>query len=105
MRRMDDGTYALIRRAIHERRQVLARFDGRPRGFCPHAIGTRDGRPCALVFQFEGYSSRGLPPGGDWRCLDLDRLSEASLHDGPWHTKEHSQRQHCVDEVDLSIVA
>lgn len=98
------ATYDLIRQAIGERRPVEARFEGHPRRFCPHAIGTRDGHPRALVFQFAGHSSRGLPPEGDWRCLAIDRLTEVSLQDGPWHTREHSQPQHCIDEVDLSLV-
>jgi hypothetical protein len=101
---MDDA-YDLICRAIVERKQVQALFDGRPRRFCPHAIGHRDGQPRALCFQFDGYSSRGLPRGGDWRCLALDRLTEISLHDGPWHTREHSRAQHCIETVDLSMLA
>ena len=99
-----DDAYELLRRAILERRQVEARFDGRPRRFCPHAIGRRDGRPRALVFQVAGHSSRGLPAGGDWRCLAVDRLTEVSLRDGPWRSREHSQPQHGIDEVALSIV-
>jgi hypothetical protein len=99
------GTYELIRQAIAERKQVHACFDGRARQLCPHAIGWRAGQPRALFFQFDGYSSRGLEPGGDWRCLALDRLTDVSLHEGAWHTREHSQPQHCIDDVDLSIVA
>lgn len=97
--------YELIRAAIVARRQVHANFDGRPRQLCPHAIGWTDGQARALFFQFAGHSSCGLEPGGDWRCLPLDRLTEISLHDGTWHTREHSHLQHCIDEVDLSIVA
>jgi hypothetical protein len=98
------GAYELIRAAIEDRRQVEALFDGRPRRFCPHAIGSRAGEPRALVFQIDGYSDRGLPPGGDWRCLAIDRLSDVALADGPWRAREHSQPQTCIDEVDLSIV-
>ena len=98
------GAYELIRRAIEERRRVEASFDGRPRLFCPHAIGTRTGERRALVFQIDGYSDRGLPPEGDWRCLAIDRLSEVAFTEGPWRTKEHSQPQHCIDEIDLSLV-
>lgn len=99
------SAYELVRQAIAERKQVEAHFEGRPRRFCPHAIGARDSEARALVFQFAGHSSRGLPPGGDWRCLAIDRLGEVSLQDGPWHSREHSQPQRCIDEVDLSIVA
>ena len=101
---MDDDSYGLVRRAIEQRRQVEALFEGRPRRFCPHAIGSRAGEQRALVFQVGGYSSRGLPPEGDWRCLAIDRLTEVTLRDGPWHSRAHSQPQHCINEIDLSIV-
>jgi hypothetical protein len=70
---------------------------------CPHVIGAKDGRPRALFFQFAGDSSRGLPPGGDWRCLLIDGLAEISIHAGPWHTRAHSEPQRCIDDVDLEI--
>ncbi len=98
-----EGTYALVRRAIEERRQVDATYGGHRRRMCPHVIGTRDGEPRALFFQFAGGSGRGLPPGGDWRCLLLDGLSEVSLRDGAWHSRPHSQPQSCVAEVDLEV--
>jgi hypothetical protein len=97
------GTYDLVRRAIEQRRQVHATYDGHRRRMCPHLIGARDGQPRALFFQFAGASSRGLASGGDWRCLPLDGLSEVSLRDGPWHTRIHSQPQHCIDVVDLEV--
>src|ERR1700742_3941573 len=99
-----EAAYELIRRAIEERQQVEALFEGRPRRFCPHVIGTRAGERRVLVFQIDGHSSRGLPPGGDWRCLAIDRLSEVTLCDGHWHSREPSQPQHCIEEVDRSIV-
>ena len=70
---------------------------------CPHVIGSKDGEPRALFFQFDGGSTRGLPSSGDWRCLPLDGLSEVSLHDGPWRSRAHSQPQSCVAEVDLEV--
>lgn len=99
-----DDNYALICRAIAERKQVHALFDGRPRAFCPHVIGAWAGQPRVLGFQFDGYSSSGLPPEGDWRCLQLDRFSEVELREGPWRTRPHSLPQSCIDEVDVSIV-
>lgn len=94
-------TYALIRRAIVERQRIHAVYGGHPRRLCPHVLGTRDGRARALFFQFGGSSARGLPPGGDWRCLPLEGLSEVSVHAGPWRTKPHTQPQTCIDEIDI----
>ncbi len=98
-----EGTYALVRLAIEQRRQVHATYSGHRRRMCPHVIGTRDGQPRALFFQFAGGSHRGLPSGGDWRCLPLDGLTEVSTHDGRWHTRAHSEPQRCIDAVDLEI--
>jgi hypothetical protein len=98
-----EGTYALVRRAIEQRLQVQATFDGHQRRMCPHVIGSRDGQPRVLFFQFAGSSGRGLPPGGDWRCLPLDGLTEVSVQDGRWHTRAHSGPQHCIEVVDLEV--
>jgi hypothetical protein len=95
--------YALIRRAIEDRKPLEAAYGGHRRHLCPHVLGTKDGQPRALFFQFGGGSDRGLAPGGDWRCLPLEGLSGVLIEDGPWHTKPHSQPQHCVDEVDLEV--
>lgn len=92
-----------MRRALEQRRQVHAVYDGFSRRLCPHVIGTAAGRPRALFFQFEGGSARGLAVGGDWRCLSLEGMTEVSIHDGPWHTRAHSEPQRCIDTVDLEI--
>jgi len=98
-----EDTYALVRRAVGERLQVQAVYGGHRRRMCPHLIGTRNGEPRALFFQFAGGSGRGLSPGGDWRCLPLAGLSEVSLHSGEWHSRAHSEPQHCIDEIDLAV--
>ncbi len=100
---MTADVYSLVRRAIVERKQVHAVFGGHERRLCPHVIGTRGGEPRALFFQFAGGSSRGLEPGGDWRCLPLDGLSEAGVADGRWHTRAHTEPQRCIDDVDLEV--
>ncbi len=100
-----EDTYALVCLAIEKRRQVQATYAGHQRRMCPHVIGAKDGQPRALFFQFAGGSSSGLPPAGDWRCLPLDGLTDVSIHDGPWHTRAHSEPQLCIDEVDLEVEA
>jgi hypothetical protein len=97
--------YDLIRRAILDRLQVRATYQGRFREMCPHALGLKNGRRQALVFQFGGESSRGLRSGGDWRCLSVDGLSEISLHESDWHTdtRYSRARQTCVDSLDVAV--
>lgn len=71
---------------------------------CPHVIGTKGGRPQALFFQFAGSSGSGLPPGGEWRCIPIDGLSDVASHSGEWHTGGRPLGpQTCVDAVDVEI--
>jgi hypothetical protein len=95
-------SYPLIRQAILGRHQVHAVFRGRYRELCPYVLGTKNGRAQALFFQFGGESGRGLRPGGDWRCLPVDELTEVAVREGPWHGEDrYNPSQSCVDEVDV----
>jgi hypothetical protein len=55
------------------------------------------------VFQFAGGSRSGLPPGGDWRCMRVADITDASWRAGAWHSRPHSRPQHCVDEIDVEV--
>ena len=97
-------SYAVLRQAIVERKQVVCDYGGYPREICPHVIGMKNGREQALVYQFGGDSSSGLPKGGEWRCMPISGISNATLRDGPWHSGTgHSQPQTCVDEIDVEV--
>ena len=90
----------LIVNAIQLRLIVTAMYQGRQRVMCPHVIGHKDGRLNALFFQFAGESNSGLPPGGQWRCIHLDELSNVSTAPGQWHTgADHSRPRTCVDQI------
>jgi hypothetical protein len=101
------GTYETIRNAILNKQQVFATYDGHPREFCPHALGTKGGREQALVYQFGGSGSKGpVVPGSpsNWRCIPLEGLSNVSVHAGTWHSAaNHSTAQTCVDNVDVEV--
>lgn len=95
-------TEALLEHAILHREQVAATYDGERREFCPHALGTKQGRRHVLAYQFAGASGSGLPPGGEWRCFAVDRLVDAVSRPGPWHTAANLfNAQSCLDVVDL----
>jgi hypothetical protein len=97
-------SYQVLRQAIIDRKQVTCIYQGLPREVCPHVIGKKRGKNHVLVFQFGGQSSRGLPPGGEWRCMDPDTVTNAALRDGPWHTGDsHLKPQTCVDQIDVEI--
>lgn len=101
---MPSSVYGVFRQAVLERKQLTCIYQGLNREVCPHTLGYKDGKEKALVFQFAGQSSKGLPPGGEWRCLFLDQVGNAQVQEGPWHTGErHTQKQTCVDEVDVEV--
>lgn len=102
------SNYDLIRAAIQNKQQVFATFGGHPRELCPHVIGTKNGRPQALFYQFGGSSSSGtiaLGAPGNWRCLPIEGLSNVSVRVGQWHSgSNHSRPQTCVDVVDVEVI-
>jgi hypothetical protein len=101
---MPSHVYNLFAEAIKNRKQIVCRYNGYYRELCPVILGHKDGKEKALTFQFGGDSEKGLPPGGQWRCLFLSRVRDVLLRDGPWHTGDsHTQPQGCVEIVDLDI--
>ena len=100
-------TYETIRQAIINKDQVTAMYDGHYREMCPHVIGTKQGRPQTLFYQFAGTSKSGLDPSGsprNWRCIHIAGLSNVATRKGPWHTApNHSRPQTCVDEIDVEV--
>ena len=96
--------YAVVRAALLERRCVRADYRGLPRIMCPHVIGLKREKEHALFFQFAGESGSGLPPGGEWRCLDLSGLSNISIYPGHWRQGLPKTRpQSCVDQIDVQV--
>jgi hypothetical protein len=96
----------MIRIAMEQMQQVICMYQGRHREICPHTLGTKNGREKVLGFQFGGESSKGLPPGGEWRCMFVDEISHVETRAGDWHTRDdHLRPQTCVDEIDLEVFA
>lgn len=102
---MTDATYAMLRRAILERKQVTCVFRGLHRELCPHVLGlNKSGQPQVLSFQFAGQSSKGLPTGGEWRCMPVSEMRNVNIRDGDWHTgKSHLRPQTCVKKIDEEV--
>jgi hypothetical protein len=99
---MPSSTYTQFAEAMAGRKQILCTYDGLFRELCPIILGHSQGQETALTFQFGGQSSKGLPPGGQWRCLFLAKVGDVRLRDGPWHAGDsHTQPQGCVETVDL----
>jgi hypothetical protein len=101
---MSTPTYQVFRTAVLNKQQVVCTYKGLSREVCPHALGHTAGREQALTFQFAGQSSSGLPPGGEWRCMKLEDVSNAQLKNGAWHTANtHGRPQTCVKDVDVEV--
>ena len=101
---MTSATYRLFREAILEEKQVTCMYEGCYREVCPLIIGHTAGEEKVLSFQFGGASNSKLPPGGQWRCLYLAKVSDVRWRDGPWHEgREHRTTQRCVVDIDLDI--
>lgn len=101
---MSSATYQIFRQAIVNKQQIVCNYNGLYREVCPHTLGLTNGREQVLSFQFAGQSSKGLPPGGEWRCMKLDDVTDAKIKDGPWHTNsKHTRPQTCVKQVDIEV--
>jgi uncharacterized protein (DUF4415 family) len=97
-------TYKLFEEAITSQKQMICTYKARYRELCPIILGHSRDREKALTYQFGGESEKGLPPGGQWRCLWLSEVSDVRLRDGPWHAGDsHTQPQGCVEIVDLDV--
>lgn len=96
--------YQLFAQAMIERKLIICMYDDHTRELCPIILGHSKGEEKALTFQFGGDSKTGLPAGGDWRCLFLANVTDASLRDGRWRAGDrHTQPQGCVEVVDLDV--
>jgi uncharacterized protein (DUF4415 family) len=98
------SAYKLFEQAMTTRKQIRCTYNGRHRELCPVILGHSQGQEKALTYQFGGQSEKGLPPGGQWRCLWLSKVRNTRLRDGPWHDGDsHNQPQDCVEIVDLDV--
>jgi hypothetical protein len=99
------GVYSLLYQAIEEKKQVIAMYGGHLREMCPHVLGSKNGVRHVLSFQFAGDSSEGLPPGGQWKCMDVDGLSDVSLREGLWMTgpRRPGKPEPCIDIAHTSV--
>ena len=98
------ATYDQIKASMETQKPISCIYQDRIREVCVHTIGTKNGQEKVLSFQFGGESSKGLPPGGEWRCMFVDQISDVRIMEGDWHTRDdHSRPQTCVDEVDFEV--
>jgi len=98
------ANYRIIRDAIQNEQQVTCSYRGRYRELCPHIVGTTGGAEKLLAYQFGGETNTTLPPGGEWRCLNIADMRDVRARPGPWHEgSRHQSGQTCVQDIDIDI--
>ena len=105
---MPSATYNTIRQAILAKKNICASYNGYVREMTPHVLGTKGGVEQCLFYQFGGASSSATTfeenSPRNWRCIPLATLKDISTMDGETHNcDQHSQRQTCVDVVDVTV--
>ena len=98
--------YDRIRNAVLRRDSLSAWYEGHLRLFSPFVLGTKDGDPHVLGYQFGGTSANVLGPEGspqNWRCLQVAKLTKVTVIPGTWHAVSKSKgHQNCIDQVDVA---
>jgi hypothetical protein len=91
--------------AINQKSRVSCYYDGYYREMCPHVIGWKGGAHHVLSFQFAGDSSKGLPAGGEWKCMDVEGISQLQLAVGDFitGTRKTGKPQTCVDSIEATV--
>jgi hypothetical protein len=75
----------ILANAIRNKQQIRAVYEGFYREMCPYAMGWKGSKYQVLCFQFGGESSQPLPPDGQWQCMEVNRLTEVMVVEGPWY--------------------
>src|SRR3954451_14706912 len=103
--RRPSTAYRIIWKAIRARKQIMCSYKNRPREVFPHILGYKaPGEEAVFMFQVGGESSQPLPPGGDWRCFDLDGIADIQVREGSWRGgSRHRQAQTCIQFVDVDV--
>ncbi|MGH2618717.1 MAG: hypothetical protein ACRDJC_26105 [Thermomicrobiales bacterium] len=101
-RRLTDGSLHHPRRSDHQQAAGRRPLPRRGTHLQPARAGTKRGVAHVLVYQYAGGSQTGLPPGGEWRCLNVEELRDIRLEPGAWRTAPNVfNPQTCLDEVDV----
>jgi hypothetical protein len=99
--------WAVLEQALRHKHPVHMRYRGKERLVCPHALGWKDGRAKALVYQTGGTTGEGeLPadPRQRWRSLFVDEVEQATISMGAWGTAEnYTPISNGIAQLDLYV--
>lgn len=95
--------WSVLHAGLYERRPVRARYHGRLRVLCPHAIGWTKGRPKVLVFQTAVIGAPSSAPRG-WRSMFVDEIEDADISEDTWQTADnYTPHTTGIDELSAAI--
>jgi hypothetical protein len=107
MTRQRPPAWAVLEQALRHKRPALVHYHGQDRLVCPHALGWKNGRPRALVYQSGGTTSQGgLPtdPRQRWRSLLIDEVEQATISIGAWATADnYTSASNCIDDLYMAV--
>lgn len=99
--------WAVLEKAIEQRRSVSARYHAGQRIVCPHALGWKAGRAKVLVYQSEPTTTRGAIAADarqQWRSMFVDEIDNPALTDQPWRTADnYTPICNNIDEVEIDV--
>lgn len=99
--------WEILEQAITQRRTIRAHYHDQPRLLCPHALGWKNGRAKAVVYQADGTTSTGpLPanPQQRWRSLFIDEIEHATITNDEWQTADnYTPNSNGIDTLILTI--
>lgn len=94
----EPDAYEIIKRAIQNKQQIHAVYDGYERLMCPHVIGTKQGVKKCLFYQFAGASLSKHSTG--WEVMPVDKLHQVRAVDGDWYS---SLIEHNKPDIDTEL--
>jgi hypothetical protein len=101
------SNYVTVQKAITNKQQIFAVFNGYKRKLCPHQLGTIKGVAHGFFYQFGGESESGLSTETEknWRCFPLDEMREVMYIEGPFLPKgKFTMAPSGLEKVEVSVL-
>ncbi|MFI5149414.1 MAG: hypothetical protein ACHQRM_06740 [Bacteroidia bacterium] len=102
------SNYVTVQKAITNKQQIYAVYNGYKRQLCPHQIGSIKGVAHGFFYQFAGEDESGIARETElnWRCFPLDEMREVMYIEGSFYPKgKFVMPPSGLDKVEVSIPA
>jgi hypothetical protein len=96
--------WTTLYQALNHRRAVRACYHDKLRIICPHALGWKNGRAKALVYQTAIFAPTHAPDPRGWRSLYIDDIHDAAISGDQWQTADNYTPQTTgIDTIAIAI--